>query len=195
METKANMKILDRPIRLMWSQRDPSVRRSGVGNLFVKNLPASYDSKKLHNAFSYYGNILSCKVMTDDKGNSKGFGFVHFESSDAAAQAIAGLHEASWDDQKIWVCQHVSRKSRVSAADTKWTNVFVKNLPGDYEEPKLREIFSKYGEVTSIFLAKHEFSAKPTVRRPPIAYKRKKREYRGQRYFLTFPLPFNGHLF
>lgn len=160
LDTKANMRIMDRPCRVMWAQRDPALRRSGVGNLFVKNLAPTVDQRKLQNAFSLYGNILSCKLMMDDKGVSKGFGYVHFESPEAAAKAVAGLNGTQLDGQTVTVCPHVPKKSRVSQADTKWTNVFVKNMPGDFDEAKLKELFSKFGSITSAYITKHEFSAK-----------------------------------
>lgn len=52
-------------------QRDPSLRKSGVGNVFVKNLAPTVDNKGLFDTFSVFGNILSCKVATDDQGSSK----------------------------------------------------------------------------------------------------------------------------
>jgi len=77
-----------KPIRISWSQRDPSLRRSNIGNTFIKNLEKDIDALALEEIFGQFGNIVSCKVQTDSEGNSLGFGFVHFEKEAASKSAI-----------------------------------------------------------------------------------------------------------
>lgn len=141
-----------RPIRIMWSQRDPSIRKSGVGNIFIKNLDKSIDNKDMYDTFSTFGTILSCKVATDEHGNSKGYGFVHFETEEAANKAIEKVNGMLLSDKKLFVGRFVPRKDREKELGEKakrFTNVYIKNFPEAFNEEKLREIFEEFGPITS----------------------------------------------
>ncbi|XP_033830683.1 polyadenylate-binding protein 1A-like isoform X1 [Periophthalmus magnuspinnatus] len=144
--------IKGRPVRIMWSQRDPSLRKSGVGNIFIKNLDKSIDNKALYDTFSAFGNILSCKVVCDENG-SKGYGFVHFETHEAAERAIEKMNGMLLNDRKVFVGRFKSRKEReaeMGARAREFTNVYVKNFGDDVDDEKLREIFSQFGNALSI---------------------------------------------
>jgi polyadenylate-binding protein len=147
----------ERPMRIMWSQRDPALRKSGVGNVFIKNLDKSIDNKALYDTFSTFGNILSCKIMTDEHSNSRGYGFVHFETHEAADQAIKNVNNMLLNDKKVYVGRFMTRSQRTEAygsTNKRFTNVFVKNFGDTIDDQKLREMFERFGEITSAVVAK-----------------------------------------
>jgi len=153
--------IKGRPVRIMWSQRDPGLRKVGTGNIFIKNLDRSIDNKSLYDTFADFGNILSCKVATDENGVSKGFGFVHYDSNEAADQAIAKVNGKLLMGKKAFVGQFVPRKDRSQAveASPKWTNIYAKNLVKTISDEKLAQIFTQFGKITSCILVKDETGA------------------------------------
>uniref|UniRef100_A0A4W3J0X0 Polyadenylate-binding protein n=1 Tax=Callorhinchus milii TaxID=7868 RepID=A0A4W3J0X0_CALMI len=144
--------IKGKPVRIMWSQRDPSLRKSGVGNIFIKNLDKSIDNKALYDTFSAFGNILSCKVVCDENG-SKGYGFVHFETHEAAERAIEKMNGMLLNDRKVFVGRFKSRKEReaeLGAKAKEFTNVYIKNFGEDMDDERLKELFNKFGAFLSV---------------------------------------------
>uniref|UniRef100_A0A4X2JW80 RRM domain-containing protein n=1 Tax=Vombatus ursinus TaxID=29139 RepID=A0A4X2JW80_VOMUR len=144
--------IKGRPIRIMWSQRDPGLRKSGIGNIFIKNLDDSIDNKALYDTFSTFGNILSCKVVCDENG-SRGFGFVHFETQEAANQAINTMNGMLLNDRKVFVGHFKSRQEReaeLGARALEFTNIYVKNFRDDVDDLCLQELFSQFGKTLSV---------------------------------------------
>uniref|UniRef100_A0A4X2LIN2 Polyadenylate-binding protein n=1 Tax=Vombatus ursinus TaxID=29139 RepID=A0A4X2LIN2_VOMUR len=144
--------IKGKPVRIMWSQRDPSLRKSGVGNIFIKNLDKSIDNKALFDTFSAFGNILSCKVVCDENG-SKGYGFVHFETREAAERAIDKMNGMLLNDRKVFVGRFKSRKEReaeLGARAKEFTNVYIKNFGEDMDDLRLKRLFGKFGPALSV---------------------------------------------
>ena len=144
--------IRGRPCRIMWSQRDPSIRRSNAGNIFIKNLHKDIDNKALLDTFSQFGNILSCKVKTDQNNVSLGYGFVHYATPEAAAEAISKVNGKMVMGQKVFVGPFKTKDERLADMGknaARFTNVFIKNLPGDFTEDRLEDLFGQYGKITS----------------------------------------------
>jgi len=138
LDTLNNSLIKGKPCRIMWCQRDPSVRKSGVGNIFIKNLDSAVGHKELYDTFSDFGNILSCKVAFDENGHSKGFGFVHFETQDSANRAIDLVNDKIINNRKVYVGRFESKKERNLHKESSWTNVYIKELGTDVTEKGIK---------------------------------------------------------
>ncbi|KAF1931454.1 polyadenylate binding protein [Didymella exigua CBS 183.55] len=151
--------IKGRPCRIMWSQRDPALRKTGQGNVFIKNLDHAIDNKALHDTFAAFGNILSCKVAQDEMGNSKGYGFVHYETAEAANNAIKHVNGMLLNEKKVFVGHHIPKKERMSKFEemkANFTNIYVKNIDLDVTDDDFRKLFEKHGDITSASIARDD---------------------------------------
>lgn len=118
--------------------------------LCVQNLDKTIDHKALHDTFSSFGHILSCKIATDVNGQSKGYGFVQFENEEAAQNAIDKLNGMLINDKQVYVGHFLRKQERESPLNkTKFNNVYVKNLSEATTDEDLNKIFGEYGPITS----------------------------------------------
>jgi len=150
LDTLNYSQIRGRACRIMWSHRDPNLRKGGAGNVFVKNLDKNIDNKALFDTFSLFGNILSCKVSSDENGKSNGYGFVHYETAEAAKTAVERVNGMQIGEKTVFVGEFVARQGRDKPEITNFTNLFVKNFPDEWDEDKIKEMFEKFGKITSL---------------------------------------------
>lgn len=160
------MLINDKPVYvgpfLRKQERDNSFDKAKFNNVFVKNLSESTTKEDLLKVFSEYGNITSAVVMVGMDGKSRCFGFINFESPDAAARAVEELNGKKIND-KEWYVGRAQKKSEremdlkrsfqqsmKDAADKyQGQNLYLKNLNDGISDDQLRELFSSFGKITS----------------------------------------------
>lgn len=91
-----------------------------------------------------YGDIKSCKLEVDEKGNSKGLGYITFYSPEAAHNCIGDLNGQDIKGSRIEIIDLIASNADCNNA------VYMKHLPLNFDEPSLRDLLSTYGELSSI---------------------------------------------
>lgn len=81
---------------------------------------------------------------------SKGYGFVQFDSEEAAQKAIDKLNGMLLNDKQVFVGPFVRKQERENTVSKeKFNNVFVKNLSEGITDEDLKRIFGDFGPITS----------------------------------------------
>ncbi|KAI3632959.1 hypothetical protein MIR68_009034 [Amoeboaphelidium protococcarum] len=90
-------------------------------NLYVKNLDEAVDDDRLRQEFAVYGNISSAKVMKDDKGVSKGFGFVCYSTPEEATKAVSEMSGKLIGSKPVYVALAQRRDARRAFLEAQFT--------------------------------------------------------------------------
>jgi len=81
-------------------------------NIFVGSLPFNLQEAELQGVFEEYGEVSSCKIITDKfSGRSKGFGFIEMADDEAAKKAIEGLNGTEVGGRAIVVNEAEEKKA------------------------------------------------------------------------------------
>lgn len=104
------VKVYNKPIKVNKASQDKKVTEVGA-NLFIGNLDPDVDEKLLYDTFSAFGGITQTpKVLTDpDTGLSKGYGFISYDSFEAADLAIECMNGQYLSNRQI-IVQYAFKK-------------------------------------------------------------------------------------
>lgn len=86
-------------------------RYQGV-NLYVKNIEEEVTDDGLRERFAAFGTITSAKVMVDENGRSKGFGFVCFEKPEEATAAVTEMNSKMIGSKPLYVALAQRKEDR-----------------------------------------------------------------------------------
>ncbi|KAL5060118.1 hypothetical protein RYX36_031722 [Vicia faba] len=95
-------------------KRKEQVLKYTGSNIYVKNIDDTVSDEGLRDHFCACGTITSAKVMRDDKGISKGFGFVCFSTPEEANKAVNTFHGFMFHGKPLYVA--LAQKKEVRQA-------------------------------------------------------------------------------
>ena len=96
-------KLYGKPIKVNKASHDKRTQEVGA-NIWVGNLDPDVDEKMLFDTFNAFGLILSTKISRDpETGESKGHGFVSYDSFESADAAIKAMDKQYFSNRTIKV--------------------------------------------------------------------------------------------
>jgi polyadenylate-binding protein len=140
-------KLRGKTIRVMWHERDNSVRYNNQANLFVKNIPTNVKPREFYEAFAQFGDIVSAKFNEDDEGNPLGYGYVNYYEADSAEKALKYFENNQIWGSKLDVQRFQKKNERLNSLSTN-KNLYIKNLPADFSDSDLKNLFGKFGNIS-----------------------------------------------
>jgi len=163
-QNKTGNDVMSQPMMM------PAVDAGGRKKIFVGSLPDSITENAIKEEFSKYGQIAELFLKTGCESH-KQWAFVTFASAEAAELAKTSAdRQTKFPDSEVAVEVMIARNQGMNGRDPIRPvplapqplalapvaqgpcKIFVGSLPDDITETVLRAEFSKYGQITDVFL-------------------------------------------
>lgn len=106
-------------------------------NLYIKNLDDSFTDATLREAFDPFGTITSAKVMCDDAGKSKGFGFVCFTTPEEANKARTKMNGRIVGTKPLYVAMAQKKEDRKQYLSDKYKHLRISPTNSTISPPNM----------------------------------------------------------
>lgn len=125
--------------------------------LIINYLPQNLTDQELHDLFANIGTLESCRIMKDYKtGYSFGYGFVTYVNEDDADRAIGTLNGYNVGGKRLKVSY-----ARPPGEAIRDTNLYVVNLPKNFQDQDLDDTFGPFGNIVQKNLLKDKITGMP----------------------------------
>ena len=84
-------------------QKEEQSQEAQTVTLHIGNLAYAVTEDALREKFAEFGDVKSVRIPQNDRGQSKGFGFVEYATKEEAEKAISALHETDLEGRQIRV--------------------------------------------------------------------------------------------
>lgn len=154
-------KINGKPCRIMEIFKDLNEQKKKGGNVYIRNLSPTIDSKLLHDTFSMFGRIMSCKVACDNKtGRTLCRGYVQYIAKESANEAVLQFNGKIIRGRPVQVDHYLSKEDRQkyfgegnnNNSEIINSSLFLRDVPRNCTDQEIEALFSTYGSIKSVYL-------------------------------------------
>ena len=140
-------KLRGKSVRIMWDERDTSIRYNIKNNLFIKGIPKTTTPREVYEYFLQFGDISSCKVNEGQNGTHNGYGYITYYNIEDAERAIEeSKNKTIFNSNNVEVEHFQKRNERIINSNDN-LKIYINNLPDKYSKEELTKLCSNYGKV------------------------------------------------
>ncbi|KAK7941031.1 uncharacterized protein PG986_013418 [Apiospora aurea] len=157
--------IVDEATKLAQASEEQSQPAGSAGKnnaVYISNMTWDAGENHLREAFSKFGNIEDIMISRDQTGRSRGFGFVTFDSAEAASNAVEECNQSFWHGRRIRV--EIRKSSNEAGGNTRSTPrptrrteptraLYIGNIPYETSDADLNKLFRDLDNVVDVRVA------------------------------------------
>ena len=142
-------KMRGKSVRIMWDERDASIRHNTKNNLFIKGIPKTTTPREVYEYFLKFGDISSCKINEDEQGNHFGYGYITYYNLNDAQKAIDETKDKKIFDTNNFEVSHFQKRNEriINSNELNNQKIYVSNIPEKYTTTELTKLCSEFGNI------------------------------------------------